>query len=259
VTRPRYLVAVVGPLLVVGVALATPLVSWEDSGDHGGRLVTVEGYVAEAETRDRTCILRFDADDEAALTVLLLVPLVTSLPPLPHRLYEGRRIRATGRIQRFGGRLEMVLQSPDQIEVLGLTADAEPRHAEPPVPADAAPHPAAPAPTAAPARGPAAPAVEPAAPLRGPAAPAIEPAAPTLEPAAPAALPSAAELACARARQAWEQAHLDARDAVAELSTCLDAGRSRCAPLGDRLGPVLTDLEWAEQRLETTCPPRADP
>ena len=210
------------PLLLAAAALATGVIPWQEAGDHTGSLVTVEGHVARAETRESACILRFDPDDERALRVLLLIPLVTNLPPAPHRLYEHRRIRATGRIRRFGGRLEMVLQSPDQLEVLGLTPEAG--EATPGPVAEEHTPPAAAPPTPAPVRP-------------------------------PPALPSPVEVACAHARDAWQQAHAEARRAVADLDTCLAAGALRCAPLGDRLGPALTELDWAEQRLQATCPP----
>jgi hypothetical protein len=222
-------------------------VPWQEAGDHVGRLVTIEGHVVLAETRDRTCVLDFDPDDDRGVTVLLLIPLVTNLPPAPHRLYEGRRVQATGRIHRFGGRLEMVVQSPDQIEVLGLTDAAVP--AEP-----AAPDPPAGAAPAAPSARtvPAATSAPVAAPVVEPSAPDMPPAEPTV---VPATLPSPAELACRRARENWRQARDDARRAARELTVCLDGEHRRCAPLGDRLGPILTQLEWAEQRLEATCPP----
>jgi hypothetical protein len=158
----------------------------------------------------------------------------------------------------------MIVQSPDQIEVLGLTDAAAHESsgqaaviestAEPAPPAPSAPSaPAAPAPSAAPAPNPGAP---PGAPVPVPApGPAAAPApAPAPVPAG-APQPSAADVACARARQAWERARGAARHAAAQLTACLDGPEPRCAPLGDRLGPLLTDLEWAEQQLAARCPP----
>jgi hypothetical protein len=183
-------------------------VPWTAAGAHVGRLVTIEGVVAQAATTESgRCVLAFDPADAAALRVVLLIPLVTDLPADPSRLYAGKRVRAMGRVRRFQGRLEMVV-TPPQLEVVGLTA------ATPPTPLT-------PAPTKV---------------------------------GAPVAPPPPPDPRC----RVWEDDRTATRrelEALVEaLAACLDAARTGCAPLGDRLGPPLSRLQALEERLARHCP-----
>src|SRR5262249_58279641 len=105
-------------------------------------------------------------DDPLGFGVVLLVPPVSSLPPHPEALYRGKRVRASGRVARFKGQPEMLLRSPDQLQVVDVGG--------PPAAAGASPPPAAAPPSAA-----------------GPP-PAPPPPPPPLPPAAPGAPPPAA-------------------------------------------------------------------
>jgi len=128
-------------------AVAPPLVSWREAGGHVGEVVTVEGEVATASTVGDTWVLEFARDDPRAFRVVVLLPLLETAPRQPERLYQGRRVRATGRVQRFQGRAEMVLRGAAQIEVVE-TGGAPPAASAPPPPA-APVVPAGPAPSAA--------------------------------------------------------------------------------------------------------------
>src|SRR5437667_12429272 len=132
-------------------AAAPPVVSWQEAGGHVGEVVTVEGEVATARTVGDTWILEFARDDPRAFRVVVLLPLLDTAPRLPERLYQGRRVRATGRVQRFQGRAEMVLRGSGQIEVVETGGEAPPAAPAPP-PAAPAPPPAAPAAPAMPAK-----------------------------------------------------------------------------------------------------------
>jgi len=132
--------------LAAGAAgAAAPLVvPWREAGGHVGEVVTVEGEVAVARTVGDTWVLEFAPDDPRAFRVVVLLSLLESAPRQPEHLYHGRRVRATGRVQRFRGRAEMVLRGAGQIEVVETSGEAP-----------APPPPAAPAAPAAPARSPA--------------------------------------------------------------------------------------------------------
>src|SRR5438067_1379031 len=131
-------------------AAAPPVVSWQEAGGHVGEVVSVEGEVATARTVGETSILEFARDDPRAFRVVVLLPLLETAPRLLERLYQGRRVRATGRVQRFQGRAEMVLRGSGQIEVVETGGEAPPAAPAPTPAAPAAPAmPAKPAPSAA--------------------------------------------------------------------------------------------------------------
>ena len=124
--------------LAAGAAgAAAPLVvPWREAGGHVGEVVTVEGEVAVARTVGDTWVLEFAPDDPRAFRVVVLLSLLESAPRQPEHLYQGRRVRATGRVQRFQGRAEMVLRGAGQIEVVETSGEAP---APPPSAAPAAP------------------------------------------------------------------------------------------------------------------------
>jgi hypothetical protein len=168
-------------LLSVAVAAPPPTVRWQDAHDHVGEVVTVEGYVASARSSPEACVLEFDPSDPTAFRAVLIIPILSRLPQRPERLYEGRQVRVSGRVQRFQGRAEMVLRSSGQIEV--VDEDAPPAASSLPPPVAAAPPPAqAPPPRAAPAPASPPPAIV--------AVPVTPPS--TLPPAAPPTIPVAA-------------------------------------------------------------------
>src|SRR5206468_6638869 len=155
VKRALALLSLVALAAAVAHAAAPPVVSWREAGGHVGEVVTVEGEVAAASTVGDTWVLEVARDDPRAFRVVVLLPLLETAPRQPERLYQGRRVRATGRVQRFQGRAEMVLRGAGQIEVVETggappAASAPPPPAAPVVPAGPAPvMPARPAPSAA--------------------------------------------------------------------------------------------------------------
>ena len=147
--RALALVSLVALAAASARAAAPPVISWQEAGGHVGEVVTVEGEVATASTVGDTWVLEFARDDPRAFRVVVLLPLLETAPRQPERLYQGRRVRATGRVQRFQGRAEMVLRGAGQIEVVETTgappvASALPPPAAPAVPARPAPSAAAP-------------------------------------------------------------------------------------------------------------------
>jgi len=131
VKRALALVSLVARAAAAARAAAPPVISWQEAGGHVGEVVTVEGEVATASTVGDTWVLQFARDDPRAFRVVVLLPLLETAPHQPERLYQGRRVRATGRVQRFQGRAEMVLRGAGQIEVVETTG-APPAASAPP-------------------------------------------------------------------------------------------------------------------------------
>ncbi|HZP39933.1 MAG TPA: hypothetical protein VFD84_00315 [Candidatus Binatia bacterium] len=267
-------------LAAVARGVAPPVVGWRDAGAHVGDIVTVEGDVVGAHTSGSTCVLEFATDDPSAFRAILVVPIVSSLPPEPERLYVGKRVRVSGRVQRFEGRPEMVLRGPSQIEVVDLGGApglaAAPREPAPPPgetpglsPAASHPPPApVAAPTAVPATPPVTAAPSVAATPPGAATPPTAATSPATAPPAatpPATTPPPRGLAeavgrqlaqvdaCARARARWREAAAAAHARTDALGRCLAAGGYHCRAEAAALAPSLTSLEWSEQQVDEAC------
>ena len=280
---------------------AVDVVPWRVAPAYVGDVVTVEGDVVQAHLEAATVVLEFAPDEPKAFRVVLLIPLLTDLPHQPQRLYEGKRVRATGTVREFAGRPEMIVRSPDAIEVVGVASPsaiaAAPTTTQPPAtlpppttppttvpPPPPAPPPAPPAttpPTPPPTVAPPTPAPPPPPPpaARAPVSPtptpptpaAAPPPTPTVAPPPPPPSPAPARAAqapeeeepprlfervdpCARARERWRQAAAVANARAADLTRCLQGSTYRCRPASSALAPALSELEWAEQQVESACP-----
>jgi len=289
--RTAQAIAVVLLLLARAVGASDPI-PWSEAGNHAGETVTVEGDVAAASSTADQVVLEFAPGDASAFRVVLIIPMMTDLPRFPERLYQGKRVRASGVVRRFRGRPEMVLRSPGQIEVVDVAgpASAAPAAAPPlttPTPAPRVtapvearrPVPAAPVVPAAPAAAPAVPPATvivptlptttlPAAIVPAPAAapsttlplaPRTEPPtstlpAPTTTVPPPSPLEALREVRCTRARERWQEAARRAIGLAADLQHCLAAQSYQCRSAAAAMAPALSEIEWAEQQVADACP-----
>ena len=251
------------------VARGESVVSWQAAASYVGDVVTVEGDVARAHLEADTCVLEFSPTDSTAFRVVLLIPLITDLPRQPQRLYEGKRVRATGMVRSWQGRPEMILRSPSDILVVGVSgapAGTAPSITPTPpttIPAAPPPPPRTTPPTTAPAPVPSIPSTLPST-IPAPAAPVSPPPAPVpttppttvpppVEEEEPPHLPRAID-PCDAARERWRRAAAELEARAGDLTRCLRAGSYRCRQAASAMAPALSELEWAEQKVEAACP-----
>jgi hypothetical protein len=269
----RALALLLGALALASRAHGATVIDASEAAGWVGSTVTVEGDVAAVRSEPIGLVLELAPGGPTSVRAVLVPSLISSLPRSPERIYEGKRVRVTGLLQRFKGRPELVLESPGQIEVVDVAGAPSPtttttttiaapppsttttRPEEPaatptvvPVPP---PQPTAPPATTLPAPAPPAPRIETAPPttLAPIAAPPPEP-----EPAPkPLLTERLAAQACERARTRWHDAAARARKATADLTRCLDAATFACHGPAAALAPILADLEWAEQEVADRC------
>ena len=229
----RYAAPALAALLLAAAALARSpdVVPWSEAGSHVGRVITVEGTVARARVEAGACTLEFAPDDPAAFRVVLMLSLFQA-PEAPERLYAGRLVQASGRVQAFEGRPEMIIRRADQIEVLD------------PVPTTST----LPAPTTTTTLPPPPPAAAPVVPP--PAPPVVVPSASTTIPAA--APPSVTER-CVRARERLEAARQELTARSEDAARCLRSGTSRCEPERDAVARALETLPAREAEADSAC------
>jgi hypothetical protein len=254
-SRSSYLLVLA--VAVVATAAAPPVVDWRDAGTRVGDIVTVEGEVVNAYATGDTQVLEF-SDDAHAFRVVILVPLFSTAPRDPERVYRGHRIRASGRVQRFEGRPEIIVRSTDQVEIVDA-APASPAPPPPPASRAAPPPPPPPSPAPAPPARPAPSAPPPTAPPASAAPPPPPPPAPT-PPAPPPTTPPVetrrpiAETApCERARARWRDAAADVSDRMAALGRCIEALRYGCGAERAALTPALAALDAVEREVDAAC------
>jgi hypothetical protein len=261
--------------------VAPPVVDWRNAGERAGQVVTVEGDVRAAHCSEDRCILEFAPDDPRGFRVVLLMPMFSRATDTPDSMYGGRRIRATGKVQRFQGRVEMVLRGTSQIELADTTPPAptaaSPSTTRPISPPPTTPPATLPPPSPPPATPPAT--TPPAAPAAAPLPSTLPPATPpppapsTTTPDAPAPQPTpttppvqaertppepaddarAKAASCDRAKARWREVASDVRTHTTSLERCLRALPYRCHPESAALAAVLPMLDEAERQVEATC------
>jgi hypothetical protein len=264
--------------------VAPPVVDWRDAGERAGQVVTVEGEVRAAHCSEDRCILEFAPEDPRGFRVVLLMPMFSRATDTPDAMYGGRRIRATGKVQRFQGRVEMVLRGTSQIELTDTTPTAPmvatPSTTRPSSPPPTTPPATLPPPTTPPATTP------PAAPMTAPLPSTLPPATPpppapstattaVPPPAATAPAPQPTPTtppvlaeppppepaddarvkaaACDRAKARWREVASDVRTHTTSLERCFRALPYRCHPESAALAAVLPLLDEAERQVEATC------
>ena len=213
-------------LLLAAPALALPpeVVRWQDAAAHVGRVITVEGTVVNAYVTNGACTLEFARDDPSAFRVVLMLGLF-SAPAAPERLYAGRRVQASGRVQTFQGRPEMIIRRADQIELLddaATTTTMPSAHTHTPAAPPPPPEPPSTVPAAAPASS---------------------------GGASPPTVPDA----CARARDRLQAATRELAARTDDAARCLRAGTSRCQEERDAVALALETLPAREAEADRAC------
>ena len=198
------------------LARSPEVVRWQDAAEHVGQVVTVEGPVASARIAGGACILEFAPEDPTALRVVLMLGLFSS-PSEPERLYAGRRVRASGRVQSFQGRPEMIIRRADQIEPLDDVSTTVP-------PPSAKPSAAATPP----------------------------PTVPTTPPS-PDTVHAAPTASCAGARDRLDAARRELALRAEDAARCLRAGSARCQRERDAMALALEALPAREIEADRTC------
>jgi hypothetical protein len=121
---PRLLLVLVVMALVLAARgdAETLVIRPDEAGQHVGEIVTVEGDVTDARIETDGFVLDLAPGDPKTFRIVLVLALISNLPRHPERLYIGRRIRVTAPVKAFRGRAEMIVQGPDQIEVVDVAA-----------------------------------------------------------------------------------------------------------------------------------------
>jgi endonuclease YncB( thermonuclease family) len=93
-------------------------VSWDKANEYYGRLVRVVGTVAATYKSDKVFIMNFHQDYRRHFKVAVFSGDLHKFPPFPEDFYKKRVVRVTGLVKEYEGAAEMIVNHPDQIEIL---------------------------------------------------------------------------------------------------------------------------------------------
>lgn len=110
-------------LIVFGLGLALPpekVISWQQAPEYVGQTVTVEGLIVATHNSGQACFLNFNPDYRNNLSLVIFASNFSQFPPQPEKYYLNKKVRARGRIVTYKGRLEIILSSSRQIQLMDL-------------------------------------------------------------------------------------------------------------------------------------------
>ncbi len=91
---------------------------WDQAADYVGQTVTVEGDVLDTFDSGKVTFLNFD--EGRTFTVVIFASDYPAFAQPPEDMYWRKRVRVTGRIELYQERPEIIVESPEAIEI---TAD----------------------------------------------------------------------------------------------------------------------------------------
>ena len=94
------------------------VVSWKEAARHINEFATVEGQIVLTHRTEKACFLNFHPEWQHTFTAVIFARRFDAFPPEPEEHYRGKAVRVTGLIRYYKGKPEIVLESPDQIEVV---------------------------------------------------------------------------------------------------------------------------------------------
>lgn len=100
-------------------------IAWQDAPQYVGQTITVEGDIVATFDSGSVIFLNF-SDNRSDFTLVVFQEDADSFPVAPDVAYRGQRVRATGEVELYRNRPEIVLRSPDQIEIVGAASGALP-------------------------------------------------------------------------------------------------------------------------------------
>jgi DNA/RNA endonuclease YhcR with UshA esterase domain len=95
-----------------------PVVSWENAAAYEGRRVTVEGQVVDTYNSGKTVFLNFDQDFRNTFKVVIFADAWPLFPAPPESYYKNKPVRVTGQIKMYQNAPEIIVDRPDQIEIM---------------------------------------------------------------------------------------------------------------------------------------------
>jgi DNA/RNA endonuclease YhcR with UshA esterase domain len=96
----------------------TKAISWQDAAEHYGEYCTVEGTIVVTNNSGKACFLNFHPNWKKYFTAVIFANRFSMFPATPERYYQGKKVRVTGYIKEYQGKPEIILESPEQIEIL---------------------------------------------------------------------------------------------------------------------------------------------
>lgn len=107
----------------LSLACAQEVISWENAHRYYGEMKTVEGTVVKSHNSGKAVFLNFHPNWKRYFTAVIFAGDFHKFPENPEQYYLNKRVRVTGKIKEHQGKPEIVVRSPDAIQILSPRSD----------------------------------------------------------------------------------------------------------------------------------------
>lgn len=94
------------------------VISWVNADEHMGELAIVEGTVVRTYQSDKVLFINFAEDYRNTFSVAIFATDLGRFPPDAKNHYLNKTVRVTGLIKEYRGAPEMIVNDPEQIEIV---------------------------------------------------------------------------------------------------------------------------------------------
>ncbi|MEW5956471.1 MAG: OB-fold nucleic acid binding domain-containing protein, partial [Chloroflexota bacterium] len=94
------------------------IVSWQEAAAFEGQIVTVRGQVVDTYNSGKVVFLNFDRDYQHSFKVVIFPEAWPLFPAPPDEYYRDQTIKVTGQIKMYQNAPEIVVDQPQQIEIV---------------------------------------------------------------------------------------------------------------------------------------------
>lgn len=94
------------------------VISWQDADRYYGHYKTVDGVIVKTYNSGKAIFLNFHPNWKRYFTVVIFEKDFHIFPQNPEKYYLNKHVRVRGIIKEYKGKPEIILTSPDQIDIL---------------------------------------------------------------------------------------------------------------------------------------------
>ena len=93
-------------------------IPWDLAANYIGKQMKVEGQIVRTHNSGKACFLNFHNNWTRYFSLVIFDNVFHRFPEKPEEFYREKFVRVRGKIKMFSGRPEIVLNSPDQLEII---------------------------------------------------------------------------------------------------------------------------------------------
>ena len=94
------------------------IIPWDIAGNYIGKYMSVEGKISRTHNSGKACFLNFHNNWTRYFSLVIFDNVFHRFPEKPEEFYLDKFVRVKGKIKMFRGRSEIVLNRPEQIEII---------------------------------------------------------------------------------------------------------------------------------------------